>query len=313
MRFLYFLICLSLVTNNTFAQKIQLKIEKNAAYFIEENDSILVYQIAEKSINGKYTRNNYIHPLYSLEGKVLTEDFPKDHLHHRGIFWAWHQLYVGEKRLGDGWELENFHQEITDVKKLKDKRKAKSIKTTVLWKSNLYLDKHGKEKPVVKENTIITVYPKEHNYRQIDIEISIIALEPNIHIGGSEDAKGYGGFSPRIKLSKNTKFTGPQGTVIPKNLPVNSKGWIDISESFDDKNTSNGIAILCHPNNPGYPNPWILRTKKSMQNAVFPSPGATAIPLSQKKPITLRYRLLIHKGDETSINISQIYDRYNNQ
>ena len=34
------------------------------------------------------------------DGQVLTEDFPADHLHHRGIFWAWHQVYVGEKAMG---------------------------------------------------------------------------------------------------------------------------------------------------------------------------------------------------------------------
>jgi hypothetical protein len=35
-------------------------------------------------------RSDYIHPLYGLNGEMLTNDWPDaDHPHHRGIFWAW--------------------------------------------------------------------------------------------------------------------------------------------------------------------------------------------------------------------------------
>jgi AcrR family transcriptional regulator len=37
----------------------------------------------------KFRRSCYIHPLYGLDGEVMTEDFPVDHRHHRGVFWAW--------------------------------------------------------------------------------------------------------------------------------------------------------------------------------------------------------------------------------
>ena len=50
---------------------------------------VLTYRFGDqlkKGIDPKQTRSCYIHPLYSLDGKVLTEDFPEDHLHHHGIF-----------------------------------------------------------------------------------------------------------------------------------------------------------------------------------------------------------------------------------
>ena len=31
-------------------------------------------------------RSTYIHPLYGLDGEVLTDDFPKDHYHNRARF-----------------------------------------------------------------------------------------------------------------------------------------------------------------------------------------------------------------------------------
>lgn len=58
-------------------------------YLFEQNrERILFYQSKTKSLNGEVPRANYVHPLYDLDGHVLTEDFPKDHLHQRGIFWA---------------------------------------------------------------------------------------------------------------------------------------------------------------------------------------------------------------------------------
>lgn len=290
--------------------QIQLKIENHQTYFTEGKDSILTYQASEKSINGKYIRSNYIHPLYSLDGSILTEDFPIDHLHHRGIFWAWHQLYIGNKRIGDGWEIENFKWEVASVKEIKQKNDNKAIQTTVFWKSPLWLDKKGKEKAFVKETTLIRVYPKKEHYRQIDIEIALLALEANMKIGGSEDNKGYGGFSPRIKLGKEVDFTDPTGKITPTNLPIPASAWMNISSAIGKNNSKVGFTILCHPKNPGYPNPWILRDKRSMQNAIFPYPGVKAVTLSNKNPTVLRYSLIIHDGNIDAISIPEIYKDY---
>ena len=131
-----------------------------------------------------------------------------------------------------------------------------------------------------------------------------------MRLGGSEDAKGYGGFSARIRLADDMEFTSSTGKVIPDNLPVKAGGWMDISGSVGKGGALAGLSILSHPDNPGYPNPWILRSSKSMQNAVYPYPGATAVPLSQTQPTVLRYRLLIHSGNSKALDISKIYSDY---
>ncbi len=290
--------------------QILVKIFENRVCFIEGRDSILTYQASEKSLDGKYPRSNYIHPLYNMDGQILTEDFPEDHPHHRGIFWAWHQLYVGDRRIGDGWEILDFSWEVKKVKQLKQKDDSKAIQTEVVWKSPQWTDSKGKQAGLVRENTNIRVYPARNNYRLIDIQISLKALESEMKIGGSTDEKGYGGFSPRIKLSDDVVFTTPFGKVLPTNLPVNPSPWMDISGSMGNKGALAGLTILCHPENPGFPNPWILRAKKSMQNAVFPFPGSQAVPLSNKKPTLLRYRLIVHQGNVNSIDISSIYADY---
>jgi hypothetical protein len=311
-RFLRYSFLITL-TINTNAQKIDLRIEQDAVSFYEGKDTILNYQIAEKSDHGAYPRSNYIHPLYTLDGQILTEDFPPDHLHHRGIFWAWHQLYIGDKRLGDGWEIKDFRWEVKSVKEIEDPGDSKTIQAKVLWKSPQWTDSRGNEKAVVEETTTITVYPAKEGYRPIDLTISFRALEPNMRLGGSEDEKGYGGFSTRIRLTDDIRFTSSAGKVKPENLPVKGTGWIDLSGPLGRNGSMAGLSILCHPNNPGYPNPWILRSKDSMQNAVYPFPGATPIALSMKKPTTLRYRLLVHEGDSQNLDIAKIHAGYAQQ
>ena len=70
------------------------------------------------------------------------------------------------------------------------------------------------------------------------------------------------------------------------------------------------VFVGLDPDNPGYPNPWILRASESAQNAVYPHPGATAVPLSTTQPTVLRYRLLIHEGDHTAIDIAEIHSDF---
>lgn len=50
---------------------------------------VFFYQREPKSLDGTYVCNNYIHPLYSPAGDILTEEFPAGHPYHRGVFWAW--------------------------------------------------------------------------------------------------------------------------------------------------------------------------------------------------------------------------------
>ena len=57
--------------------------------FREGTAQIMAYQLKSKSLEGKFERANYIHPLYDLWGNVLTEDFPKDHPQNPGAPQPW--------------------------------------------------------------------------------------------------------------------------------------------------------------------------------------------------------------------------------
>lgn len=285
-------------------------IEKEGGFEVAQGDAkILFYQCQAKSLDGKYTRSNYIHPLYGLDGEILTEDFPADHLHHRGIFWAWHVLKIGDKPVGDSWVTENFSYDVQGAKILNEDSQSSALQVEVLWKSPLWLDPAGKQKPFVKETTTVRVHNAVDDIRKIDFMISLTALEDEVYIAGASGQADYGGFSARIKMPDGLTFTGTKGDIEPKASSVEAAPWVDFTAPFQSAGPVSGVTILSHSSIPGYPRPWILRRKGSMQNAVFP--GKTLFKLPKNKPLVLGYRLIIHRGNLSIEAIDRLQKQYN--
>jgi len=277
----------------------------------EGYQQVMVYQRQHKSQNEKYTRANYIHPLYGLDGEVLTEDFPPDHPHHRGVFWAWHQVWIGDKKIGDPWATIGTYWDVYDAKILTPDSKSRALQVQVYWKSPDWTDTNGKQKPYIKETTTIRVHQAENDIRIIDFQIELLALEDGMRLGGSEDEKGYGGFTTRIPLPDGLEFIGTNGAVEPTNLSLEAGPWLDFSGNLGKDGKVSGLSILCHNSCPGYPQQWILRRKGSAQNPVYP--GRHPVPLSREKPLILRYRLIIHRGDSRHIDLDKLQAEYNRE
>jgi len=291
----FLLICLS------FGGKAQINmvVKEGGFLFMDGKDSLFFYQKNPKAIKGKYSRCNYIHPLYGADNSRLTEDFPADHLHHRGIFWAWHQILIDNKSVSDGWELKNFQQKVSDIE-FRLQKGIGYLTTTVDWKSLLWQD--GSE-AYLQEKTAITVHPKIGNYRRIDFEIELNALTDHLSIGGSDDEKGYSGFSIRMKLPEDVSFSGENGLVEPTNTAVVAGNSMTIGGSFLKDGKKGGVVILSNPQNPAPSGSWIIRKKASMQNAAYPGRQPVVIPVDQ--PLVLKYSLLIFQGEMSEKQIKK--------
>jgi hypothetical protein len=297
------------INSSALAQKIPsgLSAEQNAdgILVLQGDQPVLQYQLQTRSLNGKHPRSNYIHPLYDLNGNVITEDFPDDHLHHRGIFWAWHQVWVGDRKIGDPWLCKDFAWKTQDSSSTLLPDGSVILGCTVHWTSPQLLDANQKQMPIVAERTEVTISSAAPNYRTIDFRIELLALLPDVKIGGSEDDKGYGGFSPRIKLSPAQHFVSLNMETEPTTEAISAGPWLDIS------NETSGVTMMTHPTNPGESNLWILRRKRSMQNAVYP--GRTPVPVSNTIPTILNYRLVIHQGSATSVPLDELYKDFVSQ
>lgn len=177
-------------------------------------------------------RSNYVHPLYGLDGEILTEDFPADHLHHRGLFWTWPDVTVGDRAV-DPWALEGARQLFLDWRE----RVADEDRATVSFRSGWRLDEGWS--PVVEEQISLTVYPADDIGRSIDIEMQFTNVSSEVITLRGRGETGYGGFNIRPDgNSPGTRITTAAGDMEEDALVVES-GWADYSAQF--KNGSDTI------------------------------------------------------------------------
>ena len=277
-------------------------------YWFREGDTrVLFYQAERKALpDGQAARSNYFHPLYDLDGNVITEDFPKDHIHHRGIYWAWHQVRINGKSVQDQWANRDSFWTVKDARIESDDRSA-SLALRVVWESPLFTDEQGRRRPFVEERSVTRVHQAEGALRRIDFHQQLTALVDGVEIGGSEDAKGYGGFSYRVVMPPDIRFTGEQGIVTPIENAVDQSPWMDVSGTFGTSGTS-GLTVLTHPSTTGFPQRWILRARGSMQNAVYPGRQPSAI--SRDRPTLLNYRIVLHRGVMAPADAARLQAEY---
>jgi hypothetical protein len=218
------LIIMGFCLNTGHAQEFSFLETEEGVLLKYDHQNIFFYQAATKSRDGMYPRANYIHPLYGLDGEILTEDFPEDHLHHRGIFWAWHQLYVDGKKAGDGWECKGITWNVHEMDY--ETRADKAIfKTSLTWEGELA--------QLIHEETVITCKITDRGQVEMDFDIRLTALHEGTNIGGSEDQKGYSGFSIRTKLPGDIQFYSATGEVKPIETAIDAGGWITMKGTFN--------------------------------------------------------------------------------
>ncbi|MEZ5070154.1 MAG: DUF6807 family protein [Bacteroidales bacterium] len=250
--------------------------------FYENDRLVLHYRGALNPAGDSLPFADFIHPLNDLQGNELTEVAPADHPHHRGVFWAWHQLRLDSLTLGDGWMMEGVDFS-GDSLWVSSGSFGAAGRARVFWSSDTLRQLRGEAgSRFLEENLRMWVHPSEPHRQVIDLEIRLRALLPGVRLGGSADEKGYGGLSLRLREPEKLGFRSTNGPVVPDNLQVVAGPWMDFTH----------LTLHCHPSTPNYPAPWILRQTASMQNIVFP--GREPVLLETDRDLVLRYRLILH-------------------
>ena len=107
-------------------------------------------------------RSNYIHPVFGLEGELLTRDWSKDHPHHRGIYWAWPEVDFGSER-GDLHALQKVFARPTGRIKIENGKNFAQIEAENIW-----ITEHGL-RTIVRELCLIRAYRETEYGRIIDL------------------------------------------------------------------------------------------------------------------------------------------------
>lgn len=252
---------------------------------------------APQGVAANFSRGDYLHPIYGPSGELLTDDFPKDHPHHRGISWSW-PVTRWKDEVRDIWACVGvWSRPVTMSESFRD------LVATGLYAGNVW--KWGDKDSIVREEVLIRAFRQTERGRFIDIEVRLTALEDGVAIGGRPHG-GYGGFGLRAQPAKERKitaYTDPEGTK-PR------RAWLDYSGEFAGGKGPAGIAILQHPDNPLYPAEY--RTYPEL-NYVMPAfPGEREVPLPKGKTLVLKHRLWIHSGYADEKALADAWAAYTN-
>jgi hypothetical protein len=243
-------------------------------------------------------RSDYIHPLYGLDGEMLTNDWPDaDHPHHRGIFWAWPEVEYGSQR-GDLYALQRVFARPTGNVRCTGGSGSAEIEVENRW---IWEEK----KAIVREWTTIRAYRASEGWRIIDLNIRIQALTDSITVA-TRFTNSYGGLNVRMATPQKQEISHYSDTATASP----PRCWADFSGIFESSQSTSGMTILQHKDNPEYPGKWVDYPNLSWVQPTFPTPN-TRYPLSKDKSLVLRYRLIVHRGGKPDRAVlEKLWDEY---
>ncbi len=252
-----------------------------------------------------FSRSGYLHPVHAPNGAVVTDDFPDDHPHQRGVFFAWTKTAVAGLE-PDFWNLGAGKGRIrSTAARLKDR----GLAATHAW------EMHRGEawEAVMDETWEVSVVPPRFNDPRAADAAYVFDLtsrqKPRLRIDLPEYR--YGGMA--VRGARDWMIDRKRLTVLTsegKNLATADASrarWIDMSGAIGE-GLEAGIALLEHPSNLGAPN--MLRVPPDHPYSVFSPPKAGPVTLDAGKEYVFRYRLIAHNGPADPVRLETEWKRW---
>lgn len=286
---------------------------ENSVHLSQKGEPVLTYNfgpVTEESVperDHRRVRGCYVHPLWGLQGEQLTADFPRDHFHHHGLFWAWKHIIVGDREY-DLWEYPNIEDRF--VRWL---CRETGPETATLGVENGWFVDGGQ---IMVERFWMRVYPAGEDSRAIDLQLTLIPTDQPVSLSGDE-GKSYGGMTLRFDVwpRRDAVIRTPDRTIrhvgsgleSAEDLSNTALPWADLASEFAVRTGRSGAALLIHPQHPDYPPTWLTRCYGPL---CVGWPGTEPQTLQPGVPVTLRYRLWIHRQEVEHSVLQRVYQCY---
>ena len=251
-------------------------------------------------------------PIIGPTGKPITRAHPmgegpgekKDHVHHRSM-WFTHGSVNG---------MSFWHEKGKKSPTIKHREfvKVQGGKCAVIVTRNDWLGPDGK-KQCEDERTLR--FWADGDARWIDFDITVTASEGPVTFGDTKEG------TMGVRVAGTMKVDARKGGKI-----VNSNGqtdkdawgkqapWVDYHGPVDGQTV--GVAILNHPSSFRYPTYWHVRTYGLFAANPFGlhdfkgkgHNGSYTLPAG--KTMALRYRVLLHRGDQKQGKVAEAFAAY---
>lgn len=291
------------------ADYVNLQQEQQQLHFSRQAKPVLSYFAREgkpprNDIDSVYIRGGYIHPVYTPSGKIVSDDFPPNHVHHHGIWAAWTKTeFMGRKP--DFWNVKDGTGRVEVVK----------LETS--WQgpvhggfqaTNSYIDLTGTNPvKVLDETWEVKVYNSPYpQYHIFDLSITQNCATdqplklPVYHYGG-------------VGFRGNRQWDGEENTVFLTSEGKNRKEghgtkarWCHIGGKVDGSLA--GITIMDHPKNFRSPQPMRIHPTEPFFCYAPSQDGDWQIAPGQT--YTATYRFVVYDGAPNVEEIEQLWNDY---
>jgi len=252
----------------------------------------------------KFPGSNFIHPLKTPAGFVVTDMQPGDHLHHFGLWWPWKYIETeGRKVLC--WELQKGDGIIKaqEGKCTDDGFTAKSI----------YVDRKGGNKTLLNEtlNVKITKVDKPADGYFMDMEIiNEVAVDKPITVTKYR----YSGFSLRGTHNwnkDNSKVLTSEGKDYSASNFTRAK-WIYVQGAAGKDKTA-GVLMMSRPDNQDHPEQLRTWNPKTHNGAIFINFNTVqkkSWVLQPGKKYARNFRVFVYDGKITAEQAEAMWKDY---
>lgn len=237
-----------------------------------------------------YRRGGYIQSIHTPSGKLITDDFPPNHIHHHGVWSPWTKTeFEGRKpdfwNMGDGTGRVEFVA-LDDVWSKDGKVGFKA--------RHRFVDMTAKPEKVALLETWDVTVSSEEKRSIIDISITQTCATdsplklPEYHYGGL----GFRG-NRAWNGADNFKVLTSTGLTDRNKANTSKEAWCWVGGKVDGETC--GMTLLCHPSDFRAPQP--IRIHPTEPFFCYAPQQGGEMEIVPGKPYVARYRLIVADGE----------------
>ena len=163
----------------------------------------------------------------------------------------------------------------------------------------------------IKDKRTISVSKSANGNVQLDFEIAMEMLQ-DVTINKTNHSLFSARMDPDLAVTMGGTMINAESETGEKDTFGKRSPWMDCYGKRGEN--IEGLAILQHPTNPWYPAPWFTR------DYGFFSPTPMFWPENDKSTfikkgeiLNLKYRVLVHSGNQIDAKIAQEFDKYKSE
>jgi hypothetical protein len=255
-----------------------------------------------------FLRGGYLHPVYTPSGRMVTDDYPSDHFHHHGIWFAWTKT-----------EFEGRHPDFWNMGDATGRVEFEAVDET--WSGSVHagfkarhrsVDLSGvTPKTVLNEMWEVTIYQVGKGTNPYYLFDLVVTEECATNSPLILDEYRYGGMGVRghrdWKNKNNVFFLTSEGKDRSNGNATRAR-WCHIGGPVDGKLA--GIGILGHPENFRAPQPMRINPDDPFFNFAPSQLGQFEIKPGQ--PYVARYRYIVSDGPADKVELDRLWNDYAN-